>query len=428
MMMALQPDGRIIAAGNFTTLGGQTRNRIGRLNPDGSLDTTFDPNANSTVNSVVLQPDGKILVGGSFTSIGGANRTYLARLNPDGTADPTLNVSLSGGVSCIALQADGSMILAGVTCRCRPDPVRPGARERHGSRRTPTGARKSSAVSAESQFNPTGRFSLCGSISSVCGEPRSRLARLEAVGTAEHRLECDAQGVTWWRGGASPEISGTWFEISADGTNWTNLGAATRVPGGWRLNTALLALNAQVRARGFHSGGRWNGSLSLIEDMVRVSAETRPVILSNDSSFGFHTNQFGFTVRALPGQAVVIEATTNFVNWVPLQTNLVTDLAQFVFQDSTSGMYPRRYYRARAYTGSLPAPSIHAGGGSLGFQGGGFGFAWSGIPGQTVVIYASTNLVGWLPVHTNLVSPEPMNFLDLGATNFPARFYRLRLP
>jgi uncharacterized delta-60 repeat protein len=379
------------------------------------------------VNSVVLQPDGKILVGGSFTSIGGASRTYLARLNPDGTADPTLNVSLSGGVSCIALQADGSMILAGVSAVA--------GQTRYGLARVsatgvpdPNWSPQIVGGVGGVSIQPDGKVLVCGTISSVCGEPRSRLARLEAVGTVEHRLECDAQGVTWWRGGASPEISGAWLEISADGTNWANLGAAIRVPGGWRMNTTALALNSHIRARGFHSGGRWNGSLSLIEDTARVSAETRPVILSSDGSFGFQTNQFGFTVRALPGQSIVIEASTNFVNWVPLQTNLVTDLAQFAFRDSTSGLYPRRYYRARAYMGSLPAPSIHVGGSSLGFQSGGFGFAWSGIPGQTVVIYASTNLVDWLPVHTNLAGPEPMNFLDLGATNMPARFYRLRVP
>src|SRR2546428_554657 len=44
--LAIQSDGKILAGGAFTALGGQTRNRIARLNADGTLDTTFNPGAN----------------------------------------------------------------------------------------------------------------------------------------------------------------------------------------------------------------------------------------------------------------------------------------------------------------------------------------------------------------------------------------------
>src|SRR5262245_26187927 len=67
--MALQTDGKILVGGSFTTLGGQTRNRIGRLNADGTLDTDFNPEANIGVNSIAVQMDGKILIGGVFTSV-----------------------------------------------------------------------------------------------------------------------------------------------------------------------------------------------------------------------------------------------------------------------------------------------------------------------------------------------------------------------
>src|SRR4051812_47291798 len=67
---AVQADGKILVAGRFTGLGGgtgtTTRNRIGRLNVDGSLDS-FDPGANGEVFAIAVQPDGKILVGGDFT-------------------------------------------------------------------------------------------------------------------------------------------------------------------------------------------------------------------------------------------------------------------------------------------------------------------------------------------------------------------------
>src|SRR5438093_11199815 len=73
--VVVQPDGKILIGGTFTTLspnGGAavTRNRIARLNPDGTLDTSFNPSADNPVLSIAVQADGKILASGGFTSIG----------------------------------------------------------------------------------------------------------------------------------------------------------------------------------------------------------------------------------------------------------------------------------------------------------------------------------------------------------------------
>ena len=86
--IAVQPDGKILIGGDFTMLspnGGVavTRNRIARLNPDGTVDTAFNPNASGRVLSIAVQADGKVLAGGSFTSIGEQTRNDIARLNPD---------------------------------------------------------------------------------------------------------------------------------------------------------------------------------------------------------------------------------------------------------------------------------------------------------------------------------------------------------
>jgi len=119
--IVVQPDGKILIGGNFTILrpnGGPivTRNRIARLNADGTLDTSFNPNANSTVNSIALQADGKILVGGFFSgagSIGGATRNFIARLDPiTGLAD-SFDPNASADVTAIAVQADGKIVVGG---------------------------------------------------------------------------------------------------------------------------------------------------------------------------------------------------------------------------------------------------------------------------------------------------------------------------
>src|SRR4051812_48864551 len=120
-----QPDGKILIGGDFTTLspnGGPTvtRNHIARLNSDGTLDTAFDPNVNSvssTVLSIALQTDGKILVGGIFTSIGGQARNHIARLNSDGTLDAAFDPSATGTnsrVVKIVVQSDGKILAGGL--------------------------------------------------------------------------------------------------------------------------------------------------------------------------------------------------------------------------------------------------------------------------------------------------------------------------
>src|SRR5947207_13680221 len=78
----------------------------------------FDPNANGTINVVVVQPDGKILIGGAFTTLspnGGASvtRNRIARLNADGTLDTAFNPNANGNVRSITVQADGKILVAG---------------------------------------------------------------------------------------------------------------------------------------------------------------------------------------------------------------------------------------------------------------------------------------------------------------------------
>jgi uncharacterized delta-60 repeat protein len=120
-VVIVQPDGKILIGGDFTSLtpnGGATvtRNRIARLNPDGTLDTAFNPNANGTVYAIAVQTDGKILVGGSFSgagSIGGQTRNRIARLEAvTGTAD-SFDPNANDIVQSIALQADGKILVGG---------------------------------------------------------------------------------------------------------------------------------------------------------------------------------------------------------------------------------------------------------------------------------------------------------------------------
>ena len=85
-VVVVQPDGKILIGGSFTSLspnGGAavTRNRIARLNTDGTVDTNFNPNASGIVYAIAVQADGQVLAGGDFTTIGAHPRNNIARLD-----------------------------------------------------------------------------------------------------------------------------------------------------------------------------------------------------------------------------------------------------------------------------------------------------------------------------------------------------------
>jgi uncharacterized delta-60 repeat protein len=115
--ISIQTDGKILCGGQFTTYKGVTNNRIIRLNSDGSIDLTFDNSVgfNSGVLSIVIQPDGKIIVGGFFTTYKGITNNSIIRLNSDGTKDLTFDNSIgfNAQVLSIVIQPDGKIIVGG---------------------------------------------------------------------------------------------------------------------------------------------------------------------------------------------------------------------------------------------------------------------------------------------------------------------------
>jgi uncharacterized delta-60 repeat protein len=130
--VAIQPDGKIVAAGDAGLLSGNSRFAVARYNSDGTLDTTFGGDGKVTtevtarddpVAGLAIQADGKIVLSGGAGANGSNPRIALARYNPDGTLD----VSFSGDgkvitnvapgreyANAVAVQADGSIVAAGL--------------------------------------------------------------------------------------------------------------------------------------------------------------------------------------------------------------------------------------------------------------------------------------------------------------------------
>lgn len=115
--IALQPDGKIIAAGSFTSYKGMTVKKVIRLLPNGDLDSSFTigTNPNSTPNLVLLQSDGKILVGGDFTTFNGITANKLVRLNANGSVDTSFSIGtgFDGKIYTLTLQNDNKILVGG---------------------------------------------------------------------------------------------------------------------------------------------------------------------------------------------------------------------------------------------------------------------------------------------------------------------------
>ncbi len=288
--LAVQTNGKILVAGDFTTLGGggtgtSPRKRLGRLNPDGTLDTSFNPGADQSVRALAVQVDGKILVAGDFTTLRGGGvtmvRNHLGRLNSDGTLDTSFNPGANGLIEELAVQTDGRMLVAGDFTTLGGGGTGTTVRNKIG--------RLNSDGTLDTSFNPganlavlalaieaDGKILVGGNFTTLGGggtgtTPRSSIGRLTNTDAALEALTVATDGttITWDRSSASPEVDRVTFELSTDGINYTALATPTRIAGGWQLPGQDLPTrqNIFVRARGFYSTGESDGSDSIAESV-----------------------------------------------------------------------------------------------------------------------------------------------------------------
>jgi uncharacterized delta-60 repeat protein len=129
---ALQPDGKIVAAGFAISHGGGVQNfAVARYTSAGVLDTTFSNDGLAQVdfgdccqsaNKVLLQSDGKIITVGYANTEDSDSDFLLARLSSTGSLDTAFGISgkvrtsfgdLNGGANGAAFQSDGKIVAVG---------------------------------------------------------------------------------------------------------------------------------------------------------------------------------------------------------------------------------------------------------------------------------------------------------------------------
>lgn len=176
---ALQEDGKVIV--------NTTKSGLIRLNPDGTLDKTFDTTLRVgrilRPGSIAIQRDGKILFAGAFLTTDGQSGS-LSRFHPDGHLDTSFAPGISGYGISLALQNDGKILLAGSS---------------------PTIARLNSDGTLDESFHPVltgengfvgallvlknGQIVVSGNFTHVNGLPRYHLVRLNSDGTVDPNFD-----------------------------------------------------------------------------------------------------------------------------------------------------------------------------------------------------------------------------------------------
>lgn len=189
--IALQADGKIIVVGFFTTYNGVTCNRIVRLNSNGSRDTSFNVGtaADSYISSVAIQSDGKIILAGTFSNFNGVAKYGIVRLNSDGSIDTsfTTGTGLNGTTKCITELPSGKILIAGTLSTYNGSSIGPIGRLNHdGTRDTTFVMSQHSTVTIESFLvQPDGGIVLCGSSLNLMYTGLKNVAKMNANGAID---------------------------------------------------------------------------------------------------------------------------------------------------------------------------------------------------------------------------------------------------
>ncbi|MBI4664679.1 MAG: PQQ-binding-like beta-propeller repeat protein [Verrucomicrobia bacterium] len=211
--LAFQADGKVIVGGRFRKANGALHSGITRLNADGTLDLTFNPRVGGAIPWVfaaAIQTDGKVLIGGRFTSVDGVAGNYIARLNTNGSLDTSfdpnlanpaavrpdeLDLQANGPVAAVASLASGKVLIGGFF---KGDRNRVAVLHSNGSldRGFDPGSGPDDAVLSIA-VRSDGKIVVVGSFTHINGVPRNRVALL--IGEKPAPTDSQAQGavVAW---------------------------------------------------------------------------------------------------------------------------------------------------------------------------------------------------------------------------------------
>ena len=304
----------LYAGGNFTAIGGQTRNRLaafdlaaGQLNP-------WNPNADNTVYALAALGS-RIYAGGTFTTVGGMPRARLAALDA-ATGTPTpWNPDANGSV--YALAPSGSTLYAGgaFTYIGGRNRLRIAALDTLTTRATNWNPDADNTVRALAAAGPT--IYVGGGFKNIGGQPRNFLAELDTVTTAATAWNPDASDWVYSLGlrGATLYAGGIFQTIGGQSTgSLVALDRVSALPFAWRPQCSGGVYSLNYSNQSLYAGGRWttiNGQYRYC--FAQFDLTTPPGAPTNPAATAIQTdritwtwrdnasNEAGFQVYAGPG-------------------------------------------------------------------------------------------------------------------------------
>jgi uncharacterized delta-60 repeat protein len=474
MSVALQPDGRIVLGGYFTTFNNTSRTYLARLNLNGSLDAGLNPIIDGAVSSVASLDDGRIVFGGEFRNVNGASRSWVGRLATNGLSDPgffatagmdasvnvvmpmagmrtviggnfttpagrairindngTLDVTFNpdggsdGSVYAAALLPDGSVVLGGIFSSM-------GGLPRNGFARVNTSGLiepgYGKGVGADGPVyavaaQADGRVILGGSFTSINGVPCQGIAQLQKNGTVDLDFAAKAS------------VNGAVYALAVqtDGKIFVG-GEFTTASGGDRTRFARLNRDGSLDTAFLPGTGangpiysiaiQLDGKVIIAGDFTSVSGASRNRIarLLGDTEFKGLMGQANLVngqslqlyLATQPGGVYALQTSQDLTNWTSLSTNIATG-SPTVFTDASNAGMNLRFYRAQWLVPYLLSVNQQTNGSLVTF---------SVQAGQAYVIQASNNQTDWGTLTTNTSPTTKLQYFDRGAIGQSQRYYR----
>lgn len=341
----------LYAAGLFTMTGSNAVGYIAQWN--GSSWSGMGSGMNYYVDALAVSSNGTLYAGGWFSTAGGISAVNVAQWNgkswsalgpglgigPFGVDDPVLALMVSGGT-----------VYAGT------GGVVPGSVDQwNGTNWSSLGSRMNGIVDTLAVSG--GILYAGGSFTTVTNNGNAAVTvnyiaqwngtNWSSLGSGMNTNgdvnALAVSGNTLYAGGDFTNASGTAANFIAqwNGSSWSPLGS------GMDNDVYALALSGGI----LYAGGNFTTAGGKVCYSVAEAflAGTPFFIITDNRSFGFTNgqSQFGFDVNAPAGlgETLVIQGTTNLVNWVPLETNVLSS-SPWHFSDHAASSFKQRFYRA----------------------------------------------------------------------------------
>lgn len=406
--VALQPDGKPLVGGQFTSFDGAPCNQIARLNADGGVDTNFTAGVTAgepTIHSLAVQPDGKVLIGGMFSGVNNATRIRLARVNADGTLDSNFVTSASGSlsfmtVSHIALQTNSQIVIAGSFETVNGAPHTNIARLNSNGT---TDASFTTAIDTSPNslvLQADGRILVGGAFSTINGQPHSHVACLNTNGTLDTSFTTTTDGNVdsfAVQPDAKVLIAGNFNTVNGQSRHHI----ARLNPNGSLDSTfqnGMAGADSYVGCVAYDPSGKVliGGQFSFVNGVGRTNVARLNANGSLDTNFLANVDSFLELVLVQPDSRVIIEGS---------------------YITSVDGRSRNRIARLQSSSAPIVGPA--------GISAGVFSFDVAALAGKTYGVEASTNLVNWSLILSTNAAVDNFTFRDAGVSQFPRRFFRV---